>query len=136
MTLAIKQFDKQTLGAFRVALDNYLSKFECNGVKLTTGNIKYEPGEAKITLTARIDGVKTFATSILERKAKELGLSLEVINGKQLIDYRPRQHKYPYIYKDLLRGKTFKSSEANTVFTFGNPAAQAAATAAVRAWKV
>lgn len=103
----IKEFDKPTLRAFRVELEALLKKYDGN-VEMSVGNITFSPGDAKITINAKIPGVKSQTEELIESYAKIHGLVLQK-NGRRLVEYHPRKYKMPFIYVDT-DGKRYQTS--------------------------
>ncbi len=90
--------------AMQVALDLVAEDF---GLEILAGNISYEPGKARITVTAKVPGALSEA---LKFEAELSGYTLDEVDGRKLVDFKPRAHKMPWIYEQ--NGKRYKCGSA------------------------
>lgn len=113
----IAKFDKTTLQSIRRELNAVLAKYgNESGIELSLGNIKFTEAEFEGKLNAKIVGAKTRSDSLLESVVKSQGLCINGIGGKVLVEYKPRNYKYPYVYE--LNGKRYKCSAVNANIYF------------------
>lgn len=99
--------------AMQVALDLVAEDF---GLEIHAGNISYEPGKARITVTAKVPGVLSEA---LRLNADVYGFTLDERDGRRLVDFKPRATKMPWVYEE--RGKRMKCADSVAERYFGIP---------------
>lgn len=88
---------------------------EARGLEFTAGNGKYSDGDISFNgMNFKVKGKKSFKDlqkeSQLNQALSIYGLTSEVKNNKQIVEYRSRSYKFPVIYKNLRDGKLYKTS--------------------------
>lgn len=116
--MAYSNFTKANLKTLREELMKVLKEHGPEGIEFTLGNIKFSDAECKIDLQAKIEGAKTITDVYLETRCAALGLKTVNAQGWKLVGYKPANWKMPFIFER--DGKTFKCSEAQAKFYFGN----------------
>jgi hypothetical protein len=124
--MTISTFDRATCKALRADLQKVLDTYAAKqGISLTVGNMSFTPEAASIKVEAKVSGGKSMREqkldSSLKLQALYDGLSLEVVNGKQLVGYNSRAHKMPYIYLEVSTGKRFKTTRSMAKVYFSTP---------------
>ena len=104
----VTKFDKPTLKALRVEMQNVLDKFGAN-LEFEIGNIKFVSAEADIKIKAKVKGAETVTQSLLKQMVEMEGLSMKNVQGDELVDFAPRNYKMPYVYKCGQTGKLYKA---------------------------
>ena len=113
----ITKFDKANLQKIRADLNAVLAKYGIDqNLELTIGNIKFSDAEFKTQLSVKVVGAKTMANKILEEEVRFLGLKMEGLGGRKLVDYKARNYAYPFIYEQ--NGKRFKCSAESAKIYF------------------
>lgn len=111
----MNKMTKQAAQQLRADLNELLANHNL-GFEFSVGNIRYSETEASIKLVAKVIGAKSETETLIELEANRLGLTLERVNGKQLVGYKPRNHKYPFIYE--LGGIRYKCSSTQAICNF------------------
>jgi len=111
-----KGFDKKNLKVLREVMNAALAEAGFEGLSFEVGNAKYEQAEANFQVKVKIEGLETVSDKMLEAEVRRLGLVMEK-EGRKLIDYKPRNHKYPFIMED--GGKRYKLSGIQARAYFG-----------------
>jgi hypothetical protein len=119
-------FNRQNLAVLRSEMDAALNKFAANsGIEIKIGNMSFTSDNVAIKLEAKISGSKSMREqkleSALQLQSRIDQLTLEPINGKQLVGYNPRAHKMPYVYLELKTGKRFKTTRTAAKLYFTTP---------------
>ena len=86
---------------------------EETGIEFHVGNMRFDSTTLDIKVQGRIAGV---IPAGLKQAADYTGLTLEPVNGRQLVDYKRANHKYPFIYEQ--DGKRYKCSTEQARFHF------------------
>lgn len=116
--MKIESFTKSNLNTLRAELEKVLKEYGPEGVDFKIGNIKFSDAECKIELNAKIEGKKGLTDIYLETRCQALGLKTTNAQGWKLVGYKPANWKMPFIFER--DGKTFKCSESQAKFYFGN----------------
>ena len=124
--MTISSFDKATCRALRADLQKVLDAYAVKqGITFTVGNMSFTSEAVSIKMEAKVNGGKGLREQKIDqdliRHATINGLSLDVINGKQLVGYNSRAYKMPYIYRDVSTGQRFKTSLYNAKLYFSTP---------------
>jgi len=114
-----KGFTPKNLEALRAQLTQVLADAGFDNLEFDTGRIKYENAKCTVPLEIKIKGMESFDDKYLKMEANRLGLTLEERNGRKLVEYKPRNTKYPFIYLDTRSGKRFKCDSRSAEFHFG-----------------
>ena len=113
-------FDKKTLGQLRKELNAVLEKFGADSnIELSVGNMKFSSTEVEIKVSAKIAGAKTSGDAILEARVESMGLRMTNARGDTLMDYKPRNWKMPFIYRNGQDGKSYKCDATQAKRLFG-----------------
>lgn len=124
-------FDKATCRTLRNELQAVLEKYAgSTGMTISVGNMRFTAGSVTIKVEATIQGAKSTKQALQEESLKfHAGLdklSLDVVNGKQLVGYNSRSYKYPYIYIEVATGKRYKTGRSSARVYFATPRSLAA----------
>ena len=124
--MTISSFDKATCRTLRADLQKVLDTFATkNGITISVGNMSFTREAVAIKMEAKVAGGKGLRDQKLDqdliRQAMIDGLSLDPINGKQLVGYNSRAYKMPYIWVDIATGKRFKTSRLSAKSQFTTP---------------
>lgn len=121
--MTISKFDKSNLKDIRAAMNAALFKVgQEYGIAFDIGRITFNNSEFRGKVSARIRSAAPVQTTEVDEKwfAMKYGLIAgQVINGRMLIDCKPQNRKYPFIYKDMRTGKFFKTTAAQAQDYFG-----------------
>ena len=113
-----QKFDKPTLKALRAEMNAVLEKYGVDSnLDIEVGNMRFSDAKVDITVTAKIKGKKTREDIMLDMEIEHLNIMKEK-NGRRLVEYRTRNHKYPFIYEEIKSGKLFKCSKAQAMTYF------------------
>ena len=104
----VTKFDQVTLKALRVEMQNVLNKFGAN-LEFEIGNIRFDSAEADIKVKAKVKGAETVGSTLLKQMVEMEGLHMKNHMGDELVDFKPRNYKMPYVYKCGQSGKLFKA---------------------------
>ncbi len=117
----MQTFNPQNLNDLRARLNAVLKEFDAN-LEFDIGKITYNAAECTVPLKVKIKGAAPEKT-MLGRVMIEFGLQENSTMGKyKLVDYRPRQYKFPFIYQDA-QGRRFKTTEEHARIMFAKKAA-------------
>lgn len=112
----IDSFDKEVLRNLRSDMEALLAKYGASvNVDFTVGNMRYSAAEVDMKIKAVVKGAVTRTDENLQRMMAFYGL-VEQKNGKRLVRYDSRKHKYPFIYE--FGGKLFKTTEVGAKALF------------------
>lgn len=122
--MTISKFDKSNLKDIRAAMNAALFKVgQEYGIAFDIGRITFNDGEFRGKVSARIRSAAPAEKAVAVDEAwfaKAYGLIAgQVINGRMLVDCKPANRKYPFIYKDMRTGKMFKTTAAQAYDYFG-----------------
>lgn len=85
-------------------------------VDIKIGNMQYSDTEANIKINVKIQGAKSQGAKTLETYMQINNLTK--IKGKcELVEYRSRNRKYPFIFKE--NTKRYKCSKSQAKIYFG-----------------
>lgn len=98
-------------------------EFVFNGARFTPENVTLKI-EAKIKGSATLREQKR--NSALAPIVKQMNLTTEVVNGRQLVGYDSRKYKYPFIYRDVKTEKMYKCNLASAKLYFSQTEVRAA----------
>ena len=120
-------FNRASTIRLRDEIQVLLNKYgQETGVDFVFGKVTFGPSNVTMKLEAKTAGAVTLVEqkreSAISRVAAQNGLSLEVINGRQLIGYESRKYKYPFIYKEIQTGKMYKCGMGHAQSYFGTSA--------------
>ena len=107
------QFTRQQLNTLRKQMQNSLSLFaDKTDMKIEVGNCSYRGGEATFKVKVLMEGAKTREQEDLEYYAELHKLDLTAVErlmgeDMQLIGYKARARKKPWILKRLRDGAEF-----------------------------
>lgn len=109
----VTEFNKSNLNAVYKEINEVLAKYGLDSnLEFSLGNVKYDPTSFRVPLTVKIKGEKTFTEKKCDEELKLVAqfhnLTLNEVDGKQLVGYNSRRHKYPFTYKQ--NGKLYKTS--------------------------
>jgi hypothetical protein len=129
--MTISTFDRATCRALRADLQKVLDAYATKqGITLTVGNMSFTSEAVSIKMEAKVAGGKGLREQKLDASLKLQAsidrLSLDVVNGKQLVGYNSRAHKMPYIYLEVATGKRFKTTRSMAKVYFSTPRSLAA----------
>lgn len=113
----MNKFGRKNLDMLRSDIEKALAAVaEKRGVTFKTGRIRYTDGEFDMNLNCVIDGVKTKNQKNLEIMVEQFNLQLDGIAGRKLVEYKSRNHKYPFIFE--FEGKRYKCSRDQAKYYF------------------
>lgn len=114
----MKTFEKNTLNALtkelEVAMNEVLKQHGVTG-RFAGGNFTEFEAKIKFQLNIATTEAKENKMAETENRMKAYaniyGLTVKSKDGsKLLVDYKPRNHKYPFIYLEARTGKRFKTT--------------------------
>ena len=117
-----KPFDRAGVKALRDELNAVLARHAAaTGLTISFGNAKFTPESVDFKVSVTIPGGK----SVTEDKL-DAGLAYvlkvykltKITPTKELVGYDSRKHKYPFIYRDRLTGKRYKTTLASAKVWF------------------
>jgi len=111
------KFDKKTCRQFREELQALLDKHGMTGLEFEVGNMRYFATEVEVKLKAKVAGVDSQAEKLVKSYASMEGMVIEK-NHLRLVEYKTRNHKYPWIYLDTRDGKRYKCSRSQAKMLF------------------
>jgi hypothetical protein len=112
-------FDKTNLKALRAEMQAVLEKYGVSSnLEFEVGSMRFASAEVDIKVSAKVRGAKTLSDGILESKAKALGLKMKNKDGDQLVEYKTRNWKMPFVYKSGTDGKLYKCDERGAKIRF------------------
>lgn len=111
--------DRNTAQKLRIELNSVFDKYRIAGFDVEVGNCTYGSVEATFKVTIREQGAKSPGQALAERKAKDFGLKLVNAAGDEIVDYKPRSPKYPWIVKRASDGKQYKYPTSMIKAAFG-----------------
>jgi hypothetical protein len=105
-------FDKKNLAALRAEMNAVLQKYGASAnLEIEVGHMRFSSAEVEIKVNAKVKGAKTFNDTILESQIAALGLKMKNKAGDQLVEYKTRNWKMPFVYKSGADGKLYKCDE-------------------------
>ena len=104
----VTKFDKATLNSLRTEMQAVLNKFGAN-LEFEVGNMRFSDAEVDIKVKAKVKGAETVSSTLLKQMVKMEGLHMKNHMGDELVDFKPRNYKMPYVYKCGQSGKLFKA---------------------------
>jgi hypothetical protein len=105
-------FDKKNLNDLRTEMNELLQKYGISAnLEIEMGKMVFSSSEVEIKVTAKVKGAKTFEDEILDRRVASLGLKMKNKYGDELVEYKTRNWKMPYVYKCAADGKLYKCDE-------------------------
>ena len=122
--MTISKFDRKTCMALREEIQTILSRYgNTKGVTFHVGNMKFGDESVDIKIEAKVEGGSTMKEQKLMANllqfARHDGLSMAIVDNKQLIGYSTQAHKMPYIYRDIITGKLYKCNKDMARRRFG-----------------
>lgn len=109
-------FDKKNLQVLRTEINALLKAHGIEGLEMSVGNCKFSSGDATFQLSVKIEGAKTFNETLLESQMAFYNLQKTASNGAVLVEYLPKNHKYPFVY--AYGGKRYKCDERTARMMF------------------
>ena len=106
----MSQFTRKQLDTIRKQMQNALNMFaEKTDIQIEVGNCSYRGGEATFKVKVLMEGAKTREQEDLEYYAElhKLDLTLTMGEDMQLVGYKARARKKPWILKRLRDGAEF-----------------------------
>lgn len=118
MSTKFNGFDRSSATRLREEIRAVLDKYgQEAGVEFVFNNGQYTPENVTFKIEVKLTGSATLRekkrVSALNSIVKQMNLTTEVVNGKQLIGYEVRKYKYPFIYRDTNTGKMYKCNLAS-----------------------
>ena len=103
------EFNRSQLNLLRKQLQAALDAANLSDIKIEVGNCSYRGGEATFKVKCLIEGAKTREQEDLEYYAElhKLDLTLTMGEDMQLVGYKARARKKPWILKRLRDGAEF-----------------------------
>ena len=103
------EFTRSQLNLLREQLQAALDAANLSDIKIEVGNCSYRGGEATFKVKCLIEGAKTREQEDLEYYAElhKLDLTLTMGEDMQLVGYKARARKKPWILKRLRDGAEF-----------------------------
>ena len=120
-----KPFDRAGVKALREELSAVLARHAAaTGLTISFGNAKFTPESVDFKVSVTIPGCKT----VTEHKL-DAGLAhvlkvynlVKIAEGRELVGYDSRKHKYPFIYREIATGKRFKTNLMAAKVWFAKP---------------
>jgi len=106
------KFDKANLKALRAEMQAVLEKYGvASNLQIEVGNMRFSSAEVEVKVTAKVKGAKTFNDTVLETRVAALGLKMKNKVGDELVEYKTRNWKMPFVYKSATDGKLYKCDE-------------------------
>lgn len=108
-SIKIEAFDKANLKLVRTDIDQALQAIGAKyGISLRMGSGRFSPESATLKIEAKATG-KVASDGFAKSMKALYNLTAGVpVNGKTLIDYKRSAHKYPFVYRDEITGKSYK----------------------------
>ena len=106
----MSQFTRKQLDTIRKQMQNALNMFaDKTDIQIEVGNCSYRGGEATFKVKVLMEGAKTREQQDLEFYAElhKLDLTLTMGEDMQLVGYKARARKKPWILKRLRDGAEF-----------------------------
>ena len=106
----MSQFTRKQLDTIRKQMQNALNMFaDKTDIQIEVGNCSYRGGEATFKVKVLMEGAKTREQEDLEYYAElhKLDLTLTMGEDMQLVGYKARARKKPWILKRLRDGAEF-----------------------------
>ena len=106
----MSQFTRKQLDTLRKQMQNALNMFaDKTDIQIEVGNCSYRGGEATFKVKVLMEGAKTREQEDLEFYAElhKLDLTLTMGEDMQLVGYKARARKKPWILKRLRDGAEF-----------------------------
>jgi len=112
------KFDRANLKALHAEMEAVLQKYGMDAnLEFEVGNMRFSDAEVNIKVKAKVKGAKTFTDTMLETRVKALGLKMKNSFGDELVAYKPRSYKYPFVYRTR-SGQMFKCDENSVKIRF------------------
>lgn len=108
---AYTNFNKKNLKELRAKIEKSLREAGIEGVEFNLGNIRFSEHDCKIELMAKIVGKKTQSEAAIENIAQIMGLKVRNAKGDELVEYKSRNWKYPFVYVSGSDGHRYKCDE-------------------------
>ena len=118
----MSQFTRKQLDTIRKQMQNALNMFaDKTDIQIEVGNCSYRGGEATYKVKVLMEGAKTREQEDLEFYAElhKLDLTLTMGEDMQLVGYKARARKKPWILKRLRDGAEFVA-DTNLIEKFFN----------------
>lgn len=117
MTTQFKNgFNPKNLEALRVSLNAVLKDAGFDDLEFDTGKIRYENAKCTIQLEVKVKGLDSMEDSMLKSRMEALNLRAVGTGGRTLVEYKARNHRYPFIFE--MGGKRYKCTEAQAALYF------------------
>lgn len=120
MTTTFQNFNRKNLSELRAEMAQVLQKYGVDAnLDISVGNMRFSDAEVEIKVTAKVKGAKTMTDKLLESEAKRLGLKMKNRAGDRLVEYKPRNWKFPFVYV-AANGKRYKCDEDSAKMRFAS----------------
>lgn len=114
------KFDRATLKTLRAEMQEVMNKYSVKAnLEIEVGNMSFSDAEVTIKVNAKVKGAETISSTILKQVVDNEGLCLKNLKGDELVEYKPRSYKMPFVFKCGDTGKLFKTDLANARRRFG-----------------
>jgi hypothetical protein len=115
----VQSFDKKNLENLRSEMNELLSKYGASiNLSFNVGKMKYDASTVEITVKATVDGMTTTEDLMLERQMRLLNLTKKNQKGQEIVAFRARSWKRPWVYRDL-DGRQYVTSDDHIKLMFG-----------------
>ena len=114
-------FTKPQLKTIRAAMQSALERLDYEGMTFNVANCTYNGGEATYKINVLLDGAETKEQKDLTQMAQLMGLDTSKIKDyhdhrsvryrMQLVGYKTKARKMPWIAQDLLSGNEYKLTD-------------------------
>jgi hypothetical protein len=102
-------FDRKNLNTLRAEMDALLKKYGVeSNLEFTIGNMRFSDTEVDIKVKAKISGAPSRSEQALGPIMRQYDFKQIGRDGRKLVEYKKRNHKYPFIFE--YTGKRFKCS--------------------------
>tara|TARA_A200000159_G_scaffold54587_1_gene50561 strand:+ start:116 stop:514 length:399 start_codon:yes stop_codon:yes gene_type:complete len=114
-------FTKPQLKTIRAAMQSALERLDYEGMTFNVANCTYNGGEATFKVNVLLDGTETKEQKDLTQMASLFNLNTSKVHDyhdhrsvryrMQLVGYKTKASKMPWIVEDLLSGKEYKLTD-------------------------
>lgn len=113
----MQEFNNVALAQLRAAMLEALENMGMEDLQFEVSGMRYTSTEVDIKVKCNIKGQQTRGQSALERMCERHYLNTTNSNGDELVEYRHRNTKYPFMYRKA-NGQMMKTDLAHAKFLF------------------